>query len=111
MAVSPSPHPSPLRGEEVECGSLRAGSDHATRSARAWPRARVRADPYVPRGRVDIVARRELEELPEWRMAFAGLRKDHRFYELVEDTLEQGFDHRYFVVRDANGEIIAIQPS
>ena len=62
------------------------------------------------RGRVDIVARRELEDLPEWRKTFADLRKDHRYYELVEDTIAQGFEYRYFVVRDAHGGVLAIQP-
>src|SRR5436190_2716017 len=109
-SAAPRSTPSPLRGEGVECGSLRAGSDHPTRWARAWPWSRVRAESDVPRGRVDIVARRELEDLPEWRKAFADVRKDHRYYELVEDTLEQGFDHRYFLVRDASGSIVAIQP-
>src|SRR5438093_2572525 len=74
-----------------------------------WPRS-VRAEPSPDEGRVEVVARRELAHWREWRDAFSDVRKDHRYYELVEDTLAQGFDYRYFVVRDANGGIVAIQP-
>ena len=59
---------------------------------------------------VDVLARADLADLPHWRGAFAGSRKDHRFYELVEDTILQGFDYRYFAIRDADGAIRAIQP-
>ena len=37
-------------------------------------------------------------------------RKDRRYYELVEDTIDQGFDYRYFGLRDALGQVRAIQP-
>ncbi len=52
----------------------------------------------------------EVAHLPHWQLAFAGERKDHRFYELIEDTIHQGFDYRYFVIRDERGEVRAIQP-
>ncbi len=44
------------------------------------------------------------------RNAFVGGRKDHRFYELVEDTIRQGFDYRYFAIKGRDGEVLAIQP-
>jgi predicted N-acyltransferase len=59
---------------------------------------------------VEIVSRAELARRPYWRGAFAEKRKDDRYYELIEDTLSQGLDHHYFVVRDARGEVIAVQP-
>ena len=59
--------------------------------------------------RVEIVSRAGLPSL-QWANAFAGRRKDHRYYELVEDTLAQGFEHGYFVIRDAQGEVRAVQP-
>jgi hypothetical protein len=66
---------------------------------------------YPPRGgNVDVVLRAELAHCRHWRDAFAGGRKDHRFYELVEDTIRQGFDYRYFAIIDAGGEVQAIQP-
>jgi hypothetical protein len=47
-----------------------------------------------------IVARGDLQRRPRWRGAFANERKDHRYYELVEDTLHPEFDYRYFVFKD-----------
>src|SRR5690348_5890246 len=61
-------------------------------------------------GRVGLVSRAELTRCRHWQHAFVGQRKDHRYYELVEDTLRQGFDYRYFAVWDAHGEIRAVQP-
>jgi peptidoglycan biosynthesis/recognition FemAB-like protein len=59
---------------------------------------------------VTLVSRAELALSKHWAKAFASQRKDHRYYELVEDTLSEGFDYRYFAIRDADGEIIAVQP-
>lgn len=59
---------------------------------------------------VEVVSRAELESCAVWRLMFAGQRKDHRYYEIVEDTLREGFDYRYFVIRDAAGIIRAVQP-
>ncbi len=56
------------------------------------------------------MSRAELAHCRRWRDAFAGGRKDHRFYELVEDTIRQGFDYRYFAIKDRDGEVQAIQP-
>jgi hypothetical protein len=61
-------------------------------------------------GRVAVMSRAELALCRHWRNAFAGGRKDHRFYELVEDTIRQGFAYRYFAIKDADGEVQAIQP-
>ena len=131
MALSPSPHPSPQSKsdvsdvdrssiakpgntrvwweEGVDCGSLGAKADSRVRLAAAWPwRRSARAEPSL--GCVEVAARAELGHLREWRNAFADLHKDHRYYELVEDTLAQGFEYRYFVVRDAHGGVLAIQP-
>jgi hypothetical protein len=63
-----------------------------------------------PSGGVEIVSRAELARSSYWRRAFAGKRKDHRYYELVEDTLTQGFDYRYFAIKDARGDICSVQP-
>ena len=64
----------------------------------------------VLRGRVEVATRAELSRYPHWAHAFSTERKDHRYYELVEDTIQQGFDYRYFVVKDAGGDVCAIQP-
>lgn len=59
---------------------------------------------------VEIVTRAELESCAIWRSTFAGERKDHRYYEIVEDTLPDNFDYRYFAIRDDTGRIRAVQP-
>jgi hypothetical protein len=61
-------------------------------------------------GRVVLMSRAELAHCRHWRNAFVGGRKDHRFYELVEDTIRQGFDYRYFAIKGRDGEVLAIQP-
>ncbi len=68
----------------------------------------------APRRRADgslrVVSRPELGHCRQWSSAFAGHRKHRRYYELVEDTIRQGFDYRYFVIADAAGEVSAVQP-
>ena len=60
-------------------------------------------------GTVRIAARNEIASLEHWQTAFADERKDHRFYELVEDTLKEGFDYGYLVIDDGK-DVCAIQP-
>ena len=59
---------------------------------------------------LEVVARGDLQRCPRWRIAFANERKDHRYYELVEDTLHPEFDYRYFVIKDTVGQVCAVQP-
>ncbi len=67
--------------------------------------------PYAAQGgRVDVMSRAELAHCRRWRSAFVGQRKDHRFYELVEDTVCQDFDYHYFAIKDRDGEVQAVQP-
>jgi len=61
-------------------------------------------------GSVEVVSRREAMQCRRWSSAFGSEAKDLRYYELVEDTIHEEFDYRYFIVRDWNGEICAIQP-
>jgi len=72
--------------------------------------ARAAALRTPPAQRVQVVTRSELGHCGRWSSAFAGTRKQHRYYELVEDTLREGFDYRYFVIRDGLGEVQAVQP-
>jgi hypothetical protein len=67
------------------------------------------ADVSEPFG-VAVVSRAELTRNGCWTGAFDGKRKDHRFYELVEDTLQQGLEYRYFAIKDALGETCSVQP-
>src|SRR5476649_2370130 len=61
-------------------------------------------------GSVEVVSRLEAMQCQHWTNAFGSEAKDRRYYELVEDTIHDEFDHRYFIVRDWKGEICAIQP-
>jgi len=63
-----------------------------------------------PPWRLEVIAREDLRHCPRWEVAFANERKDHRYYELVEDTLHPEFDYRYFLIKDASGHIRSIQP-
>lgn len=62
------------------------------------------------KGSIEAVTRTELTRYRQWADAFSSQRKDRRYYEIVEDTIEPGFDYRYFLIRDASGKICAIQP-
>jgi hypothetical protein len=68
------------------------------------------SDVPLPAGRVELISRRDLADCRRWRSAFAGKRKDRRFYELIEDTNRQDFDFRYLAVKDTHGDIRAVQP-
>jgi hypothetical protein len=60
--------------------------------------------------RVDVLTGAEVAGCRRWSRALADERKDHRFYEIVEETIRQGFDYRYFAMRDAGGEVRAVAP-
>jgi hypothetical protein len=71
-------------------------------------------DDAVSRGgniyNVAVLTREEVMRCQHWAQAFATERKDHRYYELVEDTIQPEFDFRYFAIQDASGETRAVQP-
>ncbi len=45
-----------------------------------------------------------------WTRAFAGHCKDHRYYEIAEQTLGEQFDHRYLILENRTTGEVAIQP-
>ena len=57
-----------------------------------------------------IVERSELKQCRAWHDAFAGRCKDHRFYEIIEQTLDSGLEHHYLVLEDHSAQVRAIQP-
>ena len=59
---------------------------------------------------MDIVARHYLQRCEHWQHAFASQHKDHRYYEIVADTLHSEFLYLFFTLRDEQGKIQAIQP-
>lgn len=61
-------------------------------------------------GSVEVMCRDELKGYAHWVSAFAAERKDHRYYELVEDTIQQDFVFRYFAIKDDSGTVRSVQP-
>ena len=59
---------------------------------------------------VAVVSRHELRGSPHWQHAFASHHKDHRYYDLVDETIHPEFQYLYFVLRDPRGHITAVQP-
>ena len=63
-----------------------------------------------PRGIAKIVTRTELQDCEAWHRAFQNRCKDHRFYELIEQTLANDFEYRYALLEDASGITRGVQP-
>jgi hypothetical protein len=59
---------------------------------------------------IEILSRADLSRYPQWTRAFASKRKDRRYYELIEDTINPEFTYGYFGLRDEDGSISAFQP-
>src|SRR2546423_2039581 len=64
----------------------------------------------VPNGSATLVTLAELRDSPEWREMFHDQCKDHRFYELIEQTLGGRFAYFFLLLRDSEGRLRAIQP-
>jgi predicted N-acyltransferase len=64
----------------------------------------------VPGGAAKLVSRQELEQSDAWPRAFAIRCKDHRYYEILEQTLHDGFEHHYLVIEDDAKQVRAVQP-
>jgi predicted N-acyltransferase len=63
-----------------------------------------------PDGLAKIVKAAALERDDAWRRSFASKTKDHRYYELIERTLANQFEHYYVVLGDRVGKLRAVQP-
>jgi hypothetical protein len=61
-------------------------------------------------GSVDVITRYQLRHCQHWQRAFASQHKDHRYYELVDDTIHPEFQYLYFAIRDSQEVVQAIQP-
>jgi Acetyltransferase (GNAT) domain len=69
----------------------------------------VQRSAEAPNGIVEVLSRTDVAKLAEWQQTFRDRCKDHRYYEIVADTLKD-FDQHFLVVRDRSGAIQAIQP-
>src|SRR5437867_3181262 len=72
----------------------------------------MRNDLVVPfaQGTAKIPTLSGLRDLEAWKRAFHNKCKDHRYYELVEETLANDFEYHYAVLEDGSGNIRGIQP-
>jgi predicted N-acyltransferase len=61
-------------------------------------------------GVVKVITRAELQNCRIWKRAFHNKCKDHRYYEIVEETVEGGFEYCYLLLEDGAGNAQAIQP-
>jgi predicted N-acyltransferase len=64
----------------------------------------------LPEGVARLVSRQELKDCPAWRQAFAPQCKDHRYYDIVDESLKDDFEHRYLILEDETGAVRAVQP-
>ncbi len=63
-----------------------------------------------PYGGITILGRADLASLPEWRQSFSHLRKDSRYYEILEDTICPEFEYGYLGIEGPGGTIRSIEP-
>jgi Acetyltransferase (GNAT) domain len=71
--------------------------------------------PVVSRARresfsISVVSRAQLSGCAPWTSTFTDQRKDYRYYEILDDTLRDHFEYRYFTIVDSKGHVRAIQP-
>jgi predicted N-acyltransferase len=64
----------------------------------------------VPNGVAKITSLADLQNCDAWPRAFRNKCKYHRYYEIVEETLEGGFEYHYLLLEDDSGNVRAIQP-
>jgi predicted N-acyltransferase len=75
-----------------------------------WPGSRNFLTIPFAEGVARVVSLADLQDINEWGNAFEGKCKDHRFYEIVEQTLESEWEHAYLHVEDLAGNVRAVQP-
>ena len=63
-----------------------------------------------PQGVVKVLALAELRNCGAWKRALQNKCKDHRYHEIVQETLQCGFEHHYLLIEDHAGQVRAIQP-
>jgi predicted N-acyltransferase len=64
----------------------------------------------LPDGVAKVVALTDVQNCEAWTQTFQNRCKDHRYYEIVEETLRNDLEHHYLRVEDPSGNIRAIQP-
>jgi hypothetical protein len=59
---------------------------------------------------ISVISRAAFSGCAPWTSTFIDERKDYRYYEILEDTLRDQFEHGYFAIVDSRGRTRAIQP-
>src|SRR5260370_24504229 len=72
----------------------------------------MRDDVVVPfaQGTAKILTLSGAQNLEAWKRAFQDKCKDHRYYELIDETLANDFEYHYALLEDGSGNVRAIQP-
>ena len=61
-------------------------------------------------GLAKVLTLAELQTCEAWKRALQNKCKDHRYYEIVEETLQDSFEYHHLLVEDDSGNARAIQP-
>lgn len=64
----------------------------------------------IPQGVAKVVSLAELRGNEAWHRAFHDKTKDHRYYEIVEQSALGDFEHHYIVLQDSEKSVRGIQP-
>src|SRR2546428_11655062 len=64
----------------------------------------------IPDSVAKLISHRELEHYDAWQRVFGTECKDHRYYDILEQTLDGDFEYHYLLLEDRSGAIRAIQP-
>jgi predicted N-acyltransferase len=69
-------------------------------------------DAVVPfaQGTARMLTLSDVRNLDAWKREFEGKCKDHRYYELIEETLANDFEYHYALIEDGSGNVRGIQP-
>jgi hypothetical protein len=76
----------------------------------AFSRMSVSTSIPFSQGTAKVVTRADLQNCAAWKRAFQSRCNDHRYYEIVEETLKNDFEHYYVRLDDSSGSVRAIQP-
>jgi predicted N-acyltransferase len=63
-----------------------------------------------PQGVLKLVTLAELQNCEAWKRALQNKCKDHRYYEILEETLQNSFEYHHLLLEDDSGNARAIQP-
>src|SRR5206468_577481 len=64
----------------------------------------------IHHGVLKVVTLAELQNCEAWKRALQNKCKDHRYYEIVEETLQNSFEYHHLLLEDDSGNARAIQP-